>query len=251
VLVGGVSQLFQGDLDLGRVAVERLLVEPPRGPDVLVEDLHYGAIAVVHRLQELSPEALVLVGAEPRGRPPGTVERRRIGELDLDPADVQVAVGDAGTGYVTLGLLVEVAWGFGVLPARTVAIEVEPASIEPGPDLSACAAAALEEALDAVRREVGRMPVLGLADDIRATLADDHLDPSPAGAAVVDLLDALHVLDQDGRWGRTFAERDRLELCIAAGDTGEGMTHVDWALWWTLIEELDRLQAAEVGQVNS
>ena len=62
VLVGGVSELFQGDLDLGRLAVARLLDED-LGPGVLVEDLHYGAVAVAQRLEEVRPDTLVLVGA--------------------------------------------------------------------------------------------------------------------------------------------------------------------------------------------
>jgi len=39
--------------------------------------------------------------------------------------------------------------------------------------------------------------------------------------------------------------RDRFKLSIATGGNGQGMDHRDWALWWTLIEELDRLAAAE------
>jgi Ni,Fe-hydrogenase maturation factor len=101
VLVGGVGQLYQGDLDLGRLAAERLAAEA-LGPDVLVEELHYGAVAVAQRLEELRPRALVLVGAVARGRRPGTVERRLIRNLHLPPERVQRAVGDAVTGYVTL-----------------------------------------------------------------------------------------------------------------------------------------------------
>ncbi|HVM13553.1 MAG TPA: hypothetical protein VM287_04395, partial [Egibacteraceae bacterium] len=62
VLVGGVYELFQGDLDLGRLAVERLR-EEGLGAGVLAEDLHYGAVAVVQRLEELRPDAFVVVTA--------------------------------------------------------------------------------------------------------------------------------------------------------------------------------------------
>jgi hydrogenase maturation protease len=244
ILVGGVGELFQGDLDLGRVAVERLSAEP-LGRDVLVEDLYYGAVAVVHRLEELQPSALVVVGASERGRPPGTVQRRRIEGLRLDPEQVQRSVQDAGTGYVTIDLLVDVAWGLGSLPARTVAIEVEPAVIGPIAELSEVAARALEDAVALVRREVGRLPLLGLADTLRATADDGHIERTAALDALEALLGELRLLDAEGRWGRTFAERDRLRAAIGAGETGEGMEHLDWGLWWTLIEELDRLQAVE------
>jgi hypothetical protein len=53
------------------------------------------------------------------------------------------------------------------------------------------------------------------------------------------------ILDKEGRWGRTFSLRDRLQLAIASSDSSEGMNHQDWALWWTLIEEIGRLEVAE------
>ena len=153
ILVGGVAELYQGDLDLGRVAIERLTGED-LGPDVQVEELSYGGVAVAQRLEDLRPEALVLVAAQARGRPAGAVERREIGPVELSPEELQLAVGDAVTGYVTLDLLVEVAAALGALPARTVAIEVEPASVQPSERLTPVALAALEEALEVVRAEV-------------------------------------------------------------------------------------------------
>jgi hydrogenase maturation protease len=153
ILVGGVGQLYQGDLDLGRRAAERLAREQ-LGEDVVVEDLYYGAVAVAQRLEELRPDALVLVGAEPRGRRPGTVERRPVERLELTPAQVQAAVGDAVTGYVAIDLVLEVAHGLGALPPQAVAIEVEPAAVEPSLTLSLVAEQALERALALVRDEV-------------------------------------------------------------------------------------------------
>jgi hydrogenase maturation protease len=246
VLVGGVGQLYQGDLDLGRVAAERLASEV-LGPAVLVEDLHYGAVAVAQRLQELGPGALVLVGAEDRGRPPGTVQRRRIHRPDLSPDRLQQAVADAVTGYVTIDLLVEVASALGALPPRTVVIEVEPARTEPTELLSPHGQAGLEAALALVRAEVGRVPLLELADQLRALSQQERLEPAPALDALRDLLDELALLDERGQWGAAFALRDRLRRQIADGRTGFGMDHLDWGLWWALIEELDRLQPIESG----
>jgi len=244
VLVGGVSELFQRDLDLGRLAVERLVGED-LGPGVLVEELHYGAVAVAQRLEDLQPGLLVLVSAVVRDRPPGTVERRRLDPPVLDTATVQLAVGDAVTGYVHPDLVVEIATAFGHLPPRTVAIEVEPEQTGSGEGLSPLAAAGLEDALDLVRAEVRRAPVLALADDLRALIDGDRLEESTALAALRLLLDELVLLDREGRWGRTFALRDRFTLGITEGASSEGMDHRDWALWWTLIEELNRVEAAE------
>ncbi|HVL97615.1 MAG TPA: hypothetical protein VM266_17300 [Solirubrobacteraceae bacterium] len=156
ILVAGVAELYQGDLDLGRVAVARLQ-EAGLGDDVRVEELSYGAVAVTQRLQELRPDALVLIAAHPRGREPGSVERRDVGPSDLPAAELQTAIGDAITGYVTVDLLVEVATALEALPPRVVAIEVEPARVEPVDELSEPARAGLERALELVRTEVERL----------------------------------------------------------------------------------------------
>ena len=153
ILVGGVAELYQGDLDLGRRAVERLAGED-LGEGVLVEELSYGAVAVAQRLEELRPDALVLVAAHARGRVAGAVQRRAIGPPDRSPEELQLAVGDAITGYVTIDLLVEVTAALGALPARTVAVEVEPASVRPSEELTPEALAGLDEALELVRAEV-------------------------------------------------------------------------------------------------
>ena len=152
-VVGGVGHLYQGDLDLGRRAVE-MLTHDSLGGDVVVEEFSYGAVAVAQRLEELRPELLVLVGAKARGREPGTVERREIVGLPRPVEEVQAAIADAVTGYIDLDLVLEVAHGLGALPERTVTIEVEPDSTEPSEQLSPCAEAALAEALDLVRREL-------------------------------------------------------------------------------------------------
>ena len=244
VLVGGVYELFQGDLDLGRIAVERLRDEP-LGGHVLVEDLHYGAVAVVQRLEELRPDAFVVVTAVRRDRSPGTVERRRLVPAAVDPTSFQAAVGDAVTGYVHVDLLVEVATGFGALPRRTVAVEVEPGDVRPGEGLSEPASRGLAEALDLVRAEVRRAPLLQLADELRPLVSGDRLEATPAVSALRQLLAELEHLDRDGHWGRAFALRDRFRLAVAHGPSSEGMDHRDWGLWWGLVEELDRLEALE------
>ncbi|MDP8969872.1 MAG: hydrogenase maturation protease [Actinomycetota bacterium] len=246
VLVGGIGQLYQGDHDLGRRVAERLQQEA-LGPAVVVEEMHYGAVAVGQLLDDLRPDLLVLVGTTQRGHPPGTVSRRHVSEFEFLPSEAQDAVASAVTGYVTIDLVLEVASGLGGLPARTVVIEVEPARTDPSEHLSPEAERALEEALELARAEVGRAPLLVLADRLRGLVAEaeDRLEPTPALEALEELLGELEILEREGRWAGTFAARDRLRLRIATGQTGEGMTHLDWSLWWNLIEELDRLQPLE------
>jgi len=156
ILVGGVAELYQGDLDLGRIFVSRLRSEE-LGPEVLIEELSYGAVAVAQRLDGLRPDGLLLVAAHPRGRPPGTVERRELRPLKLTPEELQLAVGDAVTGYVTVDLLIEVATALDALPRFTVVIEVEPASVEPSEELTPEACAGLERILKLVPEEVAAL----------------------------------------------------------------------------------------------
>ena len=241
VVVGGVGQLYQGDYDLGRLAAQRLSGEN-LGPGVVVEDFFYGAVAVAQQLQDLRPDVLVLVGSEARGRRPGSVERRRVEGLNLLPAQAQRAVEGAVTGHVTIDLLVEVADALGALPPRTLAVEVEPARTEPSEVLSPEASAGLESALEMVRAEVRRAPLFDLVPRIQERVAEGRFEMAPALSVVRDLLEQLANLDRTGSWGSTFALRDELRYRIAQGETGEGMDHLDWSLWWALIEELDRLQ---------
>jgi hydrogenase maturation protease len=152
-LVGGVGELYQGDFDFGRRAFERLSRED-LGAGVIVEELSYGAVAVVHRLRELRPDALIVVGAADRARLPGTVERRRIGDLALPIDELQIAVWESSTGFVSIDLLLAVCHGFDALPRHTVAIEVEPAKAGPSETMSPEAEAGLEEALELVRSEL-------------------------------------------------------------------------------------------------
>ena len=249
LLVGGVGELYQGDLDLGRVAVERLAAED-LGHHVVVEDLHYGAVAVAQRLVELRPPHLVLVGAVVRGRPPGSVERRRVRQPELTPNELQLSVGDAVTGYVSSDLVGEVAFALGALPARTVALEVEPTTTALSDRLSPDARAALERVLELVRDEARRAPLLDLADRVGRRCAEDagRIGDTPASRTLFDLLRSIRTMGDEGRWGRVFALRERLKREIDAGQTGEGLDLGDWALWWALLDELDRLLAVEAGR---
>jgi hydrogenase maturation protease len=241
VLIGGVGQLYQSDLDVGRHVAERLGAED-LGPGIAVEDMYYGAVEVSHLLHDLRPDALVLVGAEERGREPGSIERRRIARRMRLDEEAQGSVADAVTGYVSIDLVIGVAEAFDLMPARVVTIEIEPALTEPGETLSTTVEAAVPELIERVRGEARRAPMLGVADRIRETLEPGRLEPTPALEALESLLAELDRLDRDGAWGATFRERDRLRLRIGQGETGEGMDHLDWGLWWTLIEELDRIE---------
>ncbi len=198
LFVGGVSQLRQGDLDLGRRAVERLAAELG-GADVIVEDLYYGAVAVAQRLDEIRPDVLVIVGATPRGRAAATVDVFTITPQRRDRADVQAAVADAVTGYVGTDLLLEVVGGLGTLPRRTVVIDVEPATTQPSPTLSAEAGEALERAVVLVREErvyVGRR----VLDELRRRWSPVFVTDDATMAIVVPNANAANPAVWSERW---------------------------------------------------
>ena len=247
ILVGGVSELYQGDLDLGRLVVERLVTEPLGPGQVLVEDLYYGAVAVCQRIDEVAPDALVLVGASRRGRPVGTVERRRVVPELADPAAFQEAVGDAVTGYVSVDLIVRVAEGLGALPFRTVAVEVEPARTEAAEPLSPEAAAALDAAVAAVRAEVRRLPLLQLADEA-AVVAP----PGARSDVEARVLAGLRRLDATGRWELTAGDARALRARLGGGN-GATVAATDGGAgpWPALLAEFERLLPIETADAVS
>lgn len=249
IVVGGVGELYQGDLDAGRVLADRL-----RGhvePHVVVEELHYGALAVSQMLEDVQPDALVLVGATPRGDTPGTVRRTRVRDPAPSPEAAQRAVTQAATGYVDIDLIVTVCAALGSLPDRTVVIEVEPeATGGPIDVLSPTVTTALDDVEGRVHHELRHLPLLVLADRIHDRLAGEHLSPAPAVDSLNEVLTGLDVFEETGHWSTVFRSRDRLRLHIAAGETGEGMDHLDWSLWWNLIEELDRLEGVDLDTVG-
>lgn len=147
VLVGGVGYRWMGDASFGPVVCDRL-AELPRAPGVDAADLGYGALYVVQDLADARPpyDRLVLVAGIPRGRPPGTLERRRWRPAPCAVDEVQERVREAGAGVVDLDHLLVVGQHFGALPPEVVLYELEPVTLE-GERLSAEAEALVPELL--------------------------------------------------------------------------------------------------------
>jgi hypothetical protein len=113
----------------------------------------------------------------------------------------------------------------------------------PDPEISPQVRGALDEALSRVRSGVRHLRLLHLADQIAERLDEGDIEETPVTQAMEALVASMTAV-QDG-WGRTFVEKDKLKLLISSRLSGEGMRHLDWAMWWTLIEELDRLEQSE------
>lgn len=155
MLIGGVGLPWLRDLDFGTQFVRRVEnLDWPEG--VLVEDLSYAAHRVLHRLQELRPGKVVLVGAMPRDvDPPGTV-RRYLLDLTPPPAEeVHARLTEAVGGIIDLDHTLAVVRHWEGFPAGTVVIEVEPGDRSFGLGFSTEVEASVAHVLAAVREEVG------------------------------------------------------------------------------------------------
>lgn len=156
ILVGGVGYTNLRDRSFGPLLIERLQ-QRSWPADVVVEDVSYGPIDVLFKLQA-EPDGFRLglfVGAVARGRPEGTVERSLWQAQTPSVDELQERVAEAVTGVVSLDNLLHILAHFGALPTRTVVIEVEPEAEEGwGPELSPPARAALGRVEALIRDEL-------------------------------------------------------------------------------------------------
>ncbi len=153
-LVGGIGLPWLRDLDYGTQWVNRVA-----GLDwpvhVIVEDMSYAAHRVLHRLQEVRPSKVVLVGCMPRREdPPGTIRHY---DLDLTPPsdeEVHQRLSEAASGIIDLDHTLAVARYYGEFPQDTVVIEVEPEDDTFGLGFSDVVEATVDKVLALVRTEV-------------------------------------------------------------------------------------------------
>lgn len=128
-------------------------MEWPEG--VLIEDLSYAAHRVLHTLQALRPDKVILVGAFPRETdPPGTIRRY---VLDLTPPDDQEVIdrlGEAAGGIIDLEHTLAVVRYWKGFPKETIVIEVEPSDKSFGLGFTDEVEAAVEPVLAMVQEEV-------------------------------------------------------------------------------------------------
>jgi hydrogenase maturation protease len=155
-LVAGVGYRNLRDLSFGPLVVDRLRTFSwPQG--VEIEDLSYGPISAVHRLQERPAARMVLIGATRRDRVAGRLYRFRPGPLPC-AEEIQQRVGEALTGVISLDNLWIICRAFGVLPEDVEILEVEPADEGWGEGLTADVEQAAARAVDWVRQRVAPEP---------------------------------------------------------------------------------------------
>lgn len=129
MLVVGVGNVLNGDDGFG-VEVARKLAARPLPAGVRVTETGIGGIHLVHELME-GYDALVVVDAVDRGRPPGTVMVIEAEVLDVSEMET-TARHDllADMHLATPERALMVARAVGVLPDRTVIVGCQPRQIE-------------------------------------------------------------------------------------------------------------------------
>lgn len=125
-LIAGVGYNDLGDFSFGPILVARLAHLASSA--VAVEDLGYNPVAAVDWLRDQAVpfDRAIVIGAAERGRAPGALDRGRWAFGQHTAADVQGSVAEAVTGIVSLDNLLVITEYFGVLPARTTVLDLEP-----------------------------------------------------------------------------------------------------------------------------
>ncbi|MDQ3979459.1 MAG: hydrogenase maturation protease [Actinomycetota bacterium] len=185
-LVAGFGRPGMRDLDFGRQLVRYF--EDLRWPEgVVVEDLSYAAPLVLHRLRELDPAKLVLVGAAPRGLDlPGSLRRYPLDLVPPGPEEVRRSLEESVQGVVDIDHTLAVARHWGGLPAETVVIEVEPVDCSFGVGFSEELAATFDPILAMVREELACAGDDGGPSDFDADLATGEARTWDGSASTVE-----------------------------------------------------------------
>ena len=146
-LVAGIGNVFLGDDGFGVEVAARLSSAPlPEGVRVL--DAGIRARDLAYELVGGGYETAILVDAVSRGGAPGTVYVIEPDAASIDrAASTAVADGHAMNPESTLVLV----RALGGMPTRVLIVGCEPASLEEGIGLSEPVAAAVDEAIGAVR----------------------------------------------------------------------------------------------------
>ncbi len=153
-LVAGIGLPWLRDLDFGTQWVNRV-ADLDWPDDVLVEDMSYAAHRVLHRLQEVRPSKVILVGCMPRREdPPGTIRRYQLDLTPPDDGEVQDRLSEAAMGIIDLDHTLAVARYYGEFPDNTIVIEVEPADDSFGLGFSDEVEATVDAVLELVRQEL-------------------------------------------------------------------------------------------------
>jgi hydrogenase maturation protease len=149
VLVAGIGNIFLGDDGFGPEVVRRLTDAGGLPPQVRVVDYGIRGMHLVFDLLD-GYRALVLVDACPGRGPAGSVSVLHVGPEHLEAGEFDAH------GMSPVAVLSNLGAMGGTLPP-TYVVGCVPAGVEEGIGLSEAVAAAVPEAVEAVRTLVGRL----------------------------------------------------------------------------------------------
>ncbi|MBI5301732.1 MAG: hydrogenase maturation protease [Chloroflexi bacterium] len=151
-LIAGVGYHNLRDLSIGPMLVAKLKQLDWRA-NVEIDDLSFGPIAVVQRLQDQPCyyDRVVFVAGVQRGRAPGQIFSYHWDSALPSKDEIQQRIGEAVTGVVSLDNLLIIAQHFGVLPRDVRVVEVEPADTSFGLELTPRIEAVFDQVIQAVK----------------------------------------------------------------------------------------------------
>lgn len=151
-LIGGVGYSQLTDHSFGPLFIARF--QDAGWPDgVVVEDLFYGPLFIMHSLDEREPfDRMIFIGAVRRETTPGEIRLYRWNHELPDIEEVKARVVEAATGVTSLENLLVVGTYFKKFPSNVIVIEVEPEIEECGEHLSPALEPASQKVLELVRR---------------------------------------------------------------------------------------------------
>lgn len=157
-LVAGFGNVLRGDDGFG-VEVIRRLRETDHRPDVELMEIGTAGLRLAQEL--LTPyERLIIVDAMTRGGPPGSIYVTEVQDVE--------SAGDIDMHLAIPARALAVAKALGGLPRQIFIVGCEPAEVdELTTDLTPRVQAAVDSALDHVRRLLGHGPVPDALDSLR------------------------------------------------------------------------------------
>ncbi|CAN5717026.1 HyaD/HybD family hydrogenase maturation endopeptidase [soil metagenome] len=136
-LIAGIGYLHLSDSSVGVVAAKALQEET--WPDnVVVQELSYGPIGVMHTINEVSPpyDRMILITAADFGARPPAMRWSRWSEPLPDADEVQARIGEALSGVVDWKNLLVILQQFGALPPEVFVIAIQPVKTDAGIELT-------------------------------------------------------------------------------------------------------------------
>ncbi|GAB4436756.1 MAG: hypothetical protein Kow0031_18510 [Anaerolineae bacterium] len=177
VLIGTVGYHNLRDYSIGPKLLPRLRqLDWPAG--VAVEEMNWGPIAIVQQFETLPQpyDRVVFLSAFQMGRPPGTVTLRHWRGGLPGMQEIQDRVSEAVTGVISLDNLLIVGEYFGIWPAETLVVDVEPGPQEAGDTFTPPVEAALPAVIKAVRRAaLDALPALQPLAELRGDCLGDEI----------------------------------------------------------------------------